>query len=334
MIGASATPIKVVLIGFGRMGRNHFRVLSEDSRFSIVGVIDPVFANEVPAILRNVKTASSFDKAADFESDCAVVATPTSTHLKVGMDMLKAGKHVLIEKPLCASTSECRSIISFARERKLSLSVGHVERFNPAVRKLREVIESGAIGAPIHFSFTRIGGYPSNVGEDNNVLLDLAVHDLDVLCFLAGPMSVRSGICHSTWKPGVYDTAEILLSGASNVSASIHVNWITPVKIRTIRVTGAKGVCFVDYMLQTCTLLGGNLLNARVEPQCDFASLVEAYRNGDKVEFGVSKEEPLKLQLNALHRVLTGQESDICQCEEAALAVQLAERAIAISSGK
>src|SRR6185295_8566276 len=91
------------------------------------------------------------------------------------------------------------------------LAVGHVERFNPAIRKLREVIRGGWLGEPIHFSFTRIGGYPETIPEGNNVLLDLAVHDVDVLRSLVGPVKVNASLCHSTWKPGVLDTSEIVL---------------------------------------------------------------------------------------------------------------------------
>ena len=95
-----------------------------------------------------------------------------------------------------------------------------------------------------------------------SIALDLAVHDVDVLRSLVGPVRLEHSMCHVTWREGVFDTAEIFLSSAKGTSASVHVNWITPTKIRSIRVTGTRGVCFVDYILQTCELFGGSLLKA------------------------------------------------------------------------
>ena len=100
------------------------------------------------------------------------------------------------------------------------------------------------------------------MGANNNVLMDLAVHDIDVLHSLVGMhpgFEVKGVALHSILRENVFDTAEILLENSRSMSASIHVNWITPTKIRNLRVTGTGGVCMVDYILQTCVLLGGDL---------------------------------------------------------------------------
>src|SRR5262249_38343054 len=155
----------------------------------------------------------------------------------------------LVEKPLCATFEQARALAALAEERGVRLAVGHVERFNPAVRKLREVIQAGWVGEPIHFSFTRVGGYPETLVPGNNVLLDLAVPGIDVLRSLVGPLRLEASVSHATVREGVLDTAEILLTCAAGSSATVHVNWITPTKIRTLRVTGTRGMCFVDYIL-------------------------------------------------------------------------------------
>jgi UDP-N-acetylglucosamine 3-dehydrogenase len=205
-----------------------------------------------------------------------------------------------------------------------------VERFNPAVRKLQEVVAHGWLGDPIHFSFTRVGGYPDHVVNKKNVLLDLAVHDLDIFQLFANPVTINACLCHSTFQENIFDTAEILARGKNGISGSIHVNWVTPTKIRSVRVTGTRGVCLVDYMLQTCTLLGGLLLGARSEPRTEFSSLIEAYKNSDRIEFGVAKEEPLRLELDAFYHALNGQPSHLCTGKEGALLTAMVEDAIGL----
>jgi UDP-N-acetylglucosamine 3-dehydrogenase len=162
----------------------------------------------------------------------------------------------------------------------------------------------------------------------NNVLLDLAVHDVDVLRSMIGTLRMESCVSHATVNPDVTDTAEILLRGANGMSATVHVNWITPSKIRSIRVTGTRGVCFVDYILQTCELLGGSLSALTPPSDTGFASLQELYKTTDRIEFGVVKEEPLKVQLQQFHSlVTTGDPGELCLGRDALAAVMLVERA-------
>lgn len=325
---------RVVVVGCGRMGRNHLRVLTEDPGFEVVGVIDPICAGEriEPPSGPAVPVMASIDDLMGANGrpvcDCAVVASPTGTHHAVASRLVGMGVSVLVEKPLVHESGVGEGLISQARAAGVVLAVGHVERFNPAVIKLREVLEAGWLGTPIHFSFTRVGGYPSEIAEGNNVLLDLAVHDLDLLELLHGSFQVVSSICHSTLRPDVLDTAEILLAHSAGASASVHVNWVTPTKVRSVRVTGTRGVVFVDYILQTVRLMGGNLLNASRANRTSFDQIVEDYRNCDQIEFGVHKHEPLKLEIRAFWEAMCGHPSAICTGEEGLRAVRLAEAAI------
>ena len=236
-----------------------------------------------------------------------------------------------MEKPLASTAEQGNELIALAKKNNVQLFVGHVERSNPAVRRLKEIIEKGWIGSPIHCSFTRVGGYPQNVKSGNNVLLDLAVHDLDVFQYLFGNFSVKASLIHSSINPEVADTAEILMRGTTGISANIHVNWITPTKIRSLRITGTKGVVFVDYMLQTCTLHGGDLLNVPTTDKFDYKDLQEHYRNLDKIEFGVHREEPLKVQLREWLASIAGKPSSLCSGEEAVKTVAEAQRSFEMS---
>jgi UDP-N-acetylglucosamine 3-dehydrogenase len=318
---------RVILVGAGRMGRNHLRVLSENRNFQVAAVVDPAVEELFPNETGFVR-ARTLEELGNLAYDCAVVAAPTSLHAEFAHELLGRRKAFLMEKPLAATPAQCEEIVAIAEERDVKIGVGHLERFNPAVRKLATVIKSGWLGRPIHFSFTRVGGYPEVLLGVNNVLLDLAVHDLDVLRSLAGPSKVVATVCHSAWRPGVFDTAEILLSAEGGFSASIHVNWVTPTKIRTVRVTGTHGVCFVDYILQTCTLFGGNLLRRTAAEGFDFNSLAEEYKSTDRVEFGIVKQEPLRVQLDQFHNLLSGKPSEICTPRDAAACVRLADDAL------
>ncbi|HEY8076425.1 MAG TPA: Gfo/Idh/MocA family oxidoreductase [Labilithrix sp.] len=325
----STKTIKIAVIGLGRMGRNHMRVLRDTPGFELVAVVDAFAAP--PSDLGAIKFFRSVDDLAGLAFDAAVVATPTETHYDIGKKLLAMGKSLLVEKPIASTYAQGRELIETAQKQGTKLAVGHVERFNPAVRKLRELIKEGWLGTPIHFSFTRVGGFPETLLKGNNVILDLAVHDIDVLRSIVGPLKLEHSMCHATWRPPVFDTAEIFLAAASGPSASVHVNWITPTKIRSIRVTGTRGVCFVDYILQTCELLGGLLLKPLEPSSASFDVINELYRTSDKIQFGVQKVEPLRAQATQFHRFVTeGEAGEACTGHDALAAVLLAERAVQV----
>lgn len=326
-----AAPTKIVLFGIGRMGKNHLRVLRETPGYELVGVIEA--QAPAPSDLGKIPFARSLAELGDVAFDAAVIATPTATHHALAMELIARGKHLLVEKPIASTFEQGREMLAAAQAKGTKLVVGHVERFNPAVRKLREVMQEGFLGTPIHIAFTRIGGYPDTVLAGNNVILDLAVHDIDVLRMLVGPVRLEHSMCHVTWKEGVFDTAEIFLASSAGTSATVHVNWITPTKIRSIRVTGTRGVCFVDYMLQTCELFGGSLLKVSEPPNTGFAALQDVYRTSDRIQFGVRKEEPLRAQLMQFRTFLTeGDGGELCMGSDALAAVLLAERAVQVEN--
>ena len=307
------------------MGRNHLRVIRDNPSFELVAVVDADAPQQDLGATKFLRTTKELT-ALDFEA--AVIATPTVSHSAIAKELLEMGKHLLVEKPITSTSAQGRELIALAQKKNLKMAVGHVERFNPAVRKLREVIKGGWLGTPIHFSCTRVGGYPQTVLSGNNVLLDLAVHDIDVLRSMMGPLQMESAVSHATVNPEISDTAEILLRGHTGMSATVHVNWITPSKIRSIRVTGTRGVCFVDYILQTCELLGGSLSAMPMVADVGFQTLQDLYKTTDRIEFGVLKEEPLKVQLQQFHTLLTtGESGELCLGNDALAAVMLVERA-------
>jgi UDP-N-acetylglucosamine 3-dehydrogenase len=319
--------VRIVVAGYGRMGKAQLRVARETPGLEVVAVVDPAAAPapELGAI-RRYNHVSELDPST---FDAAVVATPTALHFEVAKELVGMGKHLLIEKPITSTFAQASELLAAVEAKGIRLAVGHVERFNPAVRKLREILKENWLGTPIHFSFTRVGGYPDTLITGNNVMLDLAVHDIDILRCLVGPVRLAHSVCHAIWKKGVVDTAEILVEAKSGPSASMHVNWVTPTKIRSIRVTGTRGVCFVDYVLQTCELMGGHLVKSVEPTSTSFASFQDLYRATDRIQFGVIKIEPLRAQAEQFQRFITeGEIGELATGHDAAAAVLLAERGV------
>jgi UDP-N-acetylglucosamine 3-dehydrogenase len=317
---------RVALVGLGRMGKNHLRVLAETPGLEVAAVVDPRAPAPVDLKVPYLRTTREL-RAIDF--DAAVIASPTESHQEVALELVAMGKHLLVEKPLASTFVGGKDVLLAAKAKGTLLAVGHLERFNPAVRKLREILRAGFLGTPIHFAFTRVGGYPDVLMAGNNVLLDLAVHDIDVLRSLVGPLRLEQSMCHVTGKEGVFDTAEIFLGSGSGATAAMHVNWITPTKIRSIRVTGTRGVCFVDYILQTCELHGGSLLKPLEPESSSFDVIHETYRATDKIVFGIQRMEPLRAQAEQFRTFLGGGSvGELCTGRDALAAVLLAERAV------
>lgn len=239
--------LRLGVVGCGQMGQHHTRVLSGLGH-KLVGVadIDPKRANDLAAQF-NVKAYSPYDRLID-DVDAVTIAVPTSQHTEVAMAFLRKGVHCLVEKPIARSLDEAQMIMSEAKNRAAKLMVGHVERFNPAVAALKEVLTSGALGKLAMISTRRAGPFPPRI-KDVGVILDLATHDIDVVRYLLGrePLTVfaREGRCNHVSQ----DYAAIFLDFGNPV-ACIEVNWLTPHKVRTLTVTGSEGIAYVDYIKQ------------------------------------------------------------------------------------
>ncbi|MEK7248672.1 MAG: Gfo/Idh/MocA family oxidoreductase, partial [Chloroflexota bacterium] len=179
--------VRTCVIGVGRMGANHARCLHELPEAELLAVADASEdrVQEMAAKFGCRAYTSHTEMLARERPEAVVIAVPTPMHYAVASDAIAGGCHVLIEKPLADDAAQARQIIDFAREKGVRLAVGHVERFNPAVRKLKEIMEEGQLGRILSISTRRVG-LPSPHFRETNVVVDLAVHDLDVISFLLG----------------------------------------------------------------------------------------------------------------------------------------------------
>jgi UDP-N-acetylglucosamine 3-dehydrogenase len=232
-VGRGSSPLKVGVVGVGVMGSNHARVLSEMAGVQLVGVVDPE-RKQREFVARNLRCAEFTDLEALLESgvDAVTIAAPTHLHHDLALTCIAAGVHVMVEKPIAPTVEEGRAIVAAARRARLTLMVGHVERFNPAVESIKRAIKNQDI---LSIAITRVGPFPprmSNVG----VVIDLAVHDIDLIRWFTDSEIVEIQPQLSSAVAEREDIALLQFRTASGVLAHINTNWLTPFKARTIHV--------------------------------------------------------------------------------------------------
>src|SRR6476659_3826801 len=232
-VASTERPLRVGVVGVGVMGSNHARVFAGLPGTELVGVADPD-RKQAEFVARTLGCAAVADVDAllDRGVDAITIAAPTHLHLELALACVAAGVHVLVEKPIASSVNEGREIISAARRAGVTLMVGHVERFNPAVEAIKEAIRGEDI---LSIAITRVGPFPprmSNVG----VVIDLAVHDIDLIRWFTDSEIVEIQPQLSSAVAEREDIALLQCRTASGVLAHINTNWLTPFKARTIHV--------------------------------------------------------------------------------------------------
>lgn len=315
--------LNVAIIGCGVMGSLHARIYSNMPNVKLVAVCDinPGSAKKL-ASFHKTKYYSDYKEMLTQEKIGALsITVPTALHKEVALFCINHGVNILVEKPLAPSVQEAKLIAQTAQKKGVVLTVGHVERFNPAVLKLKELIKKGTFGRIVSIVVKRVGLFPPRV-KDINVVTDLAVHDLDIVCTLLNkfPKSI-----FATGGKGInadrIDYADIFLD-FDITSCYLQVNWITPIKIRTLSVTGTLGYAELDYVTQALVLYKSNYNTAVPE---EFKKFVTKLGKPGKVSVKVKKEEPLKLEiLDFVNSVVRGRKP-VVSPEDGINAVKLSE---------
>jgi predicted dehydrogenase len=226
-------PLKLGVVGVGVMGSNHARVLAEIAGVHLVGVVDPE-RKQREFVARTLGCAEFSDLDALFRSgvDAVTIAAPTHLHHDLALKCISHGIHVMVEKPIAPTVEEGRAIVAAARRAGVTLMIGHVERFNPAVESIKRAIKDQDI---LSIAITRVGPFPprmSNVG----VVIDLAVHDIDLIRWFTDSEIVEIQPQLSSAVAEREDIALLQFRTASGVLAHINTNWLTPFKARTIHI--------------------------------------------------------------------------------------------------
>jgi len=293
--------IKIGVIGYGYWGPNLVRNFMAAPGSAVTSVCDLLEERLTPLqkLYPSLKTVScSSDLINDPTIDAVVIATPVSSHFDLAMAALKAGKHVLVEKPLAARSDQARRLIDEAAARKLVLLVDHTFVYTDAVRRIRELIASNQLGDIYYYDAVRV-----NLGlfqHDVNVIWDLAIHDLSIMDYVlpAKPVAVSAtGMSHIPGQPE--NVAYITLFFSSAQIAHVHVNWLTPVKVRHTLIGGSEKMILYDDLEPSEKLkVYDKGIHVTPRPEEVYKMLV-SYRSGDMWAPRLDNTEAL--QTEALH---------------------------------
>ena len=305
--------IRVGVIGHGYWGPNLVRnfMLAPGSVVTRVCDLREERLTPLQKVYPGLKTCTrATELINDPEIDAVVIATPVSSHFELAMAALQAGKHVLVEKPLASTSDQARRLIDEAAARKLVLLVDHTFVYTDAVRKIRELIASGQLGQIYYYDAVRV-----NLGlfqHDVNVIWDLAIHDLSIMDYVLPekPVSVSvTGISHIPGQPE--NVAYITLFFASSQIAHVHVNWLTPVKVRHTLIGGSEKMILYDD-LEPSEKVKVYDKGIRVTPGPeDVYRMLVSYRLGDMSAPRLDNTEALQTEaLHFIECVETGRQPD------------------------
>lgn len=277
--------MKVGVIGLGWMGRVHLRNYSEMPGVEVAGVVDTnrEVLDEV-AKQFDVPVHTEIQALLDKDLDAVSVCVPTFLHHEVGLAVLGRGIPALIEKPLAATEAEGTELVALARQKNLPLMVGHVERFNPAVQRVKQLVGDDVISIQIE----RVGPYPPRI-QDVGVIKDLGSHDIDLIRFITGSEYEQVYAVTSKTLGKHEDSALITARMENGVLASINTNWVTPYKSRKIHVA-----CKSKY-------IEANLVTQEVKEYSQFSTYDKSY---SVREWPLIYREPVKEELNQFLRAV------------------------------
>ena len=308
-----ADRLRVAVIGMGAMGGNHARVYSElpDAELVAVADCDESRLGDAPA-----RAYGDYRRLLAEETlDAVSIAVPTRRHLETALACIERGVPLLVEKPLAATVDEGERVRIAAEARGVPLAAGHIERCNPAVVELKRRLDAGEIGRVLQIRAVRVGPFYQR-HRDIGVVHDLATHDIDVMRHLLGCEVERA---RAETQRGVRTEFEDALLGLlrfeNGVIGSLEVNWLTPIKQRTLAVVGDNGMFVADYIRQEL-----RLYDSAPDPD---PSPLENEAAGRAID--VERQEPLRVELAAFLRAARGLTPPLVGAADAIAAMQVAE---------
>lgn len=272
------------------MGWNHARVAHQAGELACV--FDQDWGrSEAAAKAFGVAAAASVDEALHWQGvEAAVVATPTATHGSVALQALAAGRHVLVEKPIAPDTRTASGMVDAARDAGLCLAVGHVERHNPVVKYAQDGLEKRRFGDLLSLSAMRVSTFPGRV-RDVGCIMDIGIHDIDVVCALAGAPVQNVFARAGTRRAAPHeDHAQVVLAFANGLSATLETNWLTPMRVRRLALTCTEAHVVLDYMDQVARISRAQLADPEAR---DLSSVPMEYSEQRVV---LRRQEPLVLE--------------------------------------
>ena len=243
--------LRIGVVGCGSMGSHHARIAAASDAAHLVAVVDPhPERREAIALANGTRALADVEALLSEGIDAAIVATPTAHHHNIAARLLGAGVHVLVEKPIAGSVAEARDLVALADRANRRLMVGHVERFNPALQALKTVLKGEDVRSIV---ITRASPYPARIG-DVGIVLDLAVHDIDLIRWIAGAEIAESQAQVSRTIGEHEDNALLQFRTVRGTIASINTNWLTPFRQRRMEVATSDRFFVCDMLQRTLTV--------------------------------------------------------------------------------
>lgn len=320
--------MRVGVIGVGSMGQNHARILADMGLLAGVSDISEAAARKV-ADRYSVEHTTDHKELLRKDLDAVVIVTPTATHKKVASDALRAGMHVLLEKPMTGRSSDLSSLVRLASSKDLVLGGGFVERHNPIVDFAKKGVKGGEYGALITAASRRVSSLPSRI-KDVGVVMDLGIHDIDVIQHVVD-REARSvyALAGSGKGTRFEDHANILMDFEGGATGFVEVNWLTPMKVRKLALTCSRNFVELDYTEQSAQVCSSsfkpfesnNLFNVPIE--------------FDLRRIALRKEEPLRRELADFVSAVERGRAPLVPGESAVRTLRIAEAALrSVASGR
>ena len=322
--------IKVGVIGCGYWGPNLIRNFNENLHTDIRYACDVDLKSLEKIKLRypSVTTTRDYrDLLRDRELQVVAVATPVHTHYGLGREILSAGKHLLMEKPLAARVKEAEKLVTLARQKNLMLFIDHTFIYTGAVKKIKDLITTGALGSLFYFDSVRV-----NLGlfqSDVNVVWDLASHDLSIMDYVipAQPKSVIAiGLCHTNSR--IEDIAYVTVQFEGELTAHFHINWMSPVKIRRIIIGGSKKMIVFDDLdpAEKIKIYDKGILLGKKNKKVFYQNIIQ-YRIGDMYAPKIDQTEALKILIDHLADCVMNKKKPLTDGESGLRVVRILEAA-------
>ncbi|MCA1832136.1 MAG: Gfo/Idh/MocA family oxidoreductase [Actinobacteria bacterium] len=318
--------LRAAVVGLGSMGRHHTRVWGEIEGVELVGVSD-ADDETVGSITRGRSLRGFLNYEAMFDElkpKLVSVVVPTNFHEEVAIAAMERGIAVLIEKPLGPDTASARRIIECAERTGVVATVGHIERFNPAVLELERRLKSAPLGRIFQIKSRRTGPMAARI-RDVGVTIDLATHDIDIIRQVVGEPIIR---VYAETAQRIHSLREDLFTGlfrfANDVVGLLDINWLTPTKIRELSVAGERGMFVVDYLTQDLTFYE----NSSADPQFDALAKVAGVSEGNMVRYAINRVEPLRAEIECFVAAVRGERPVGVSLADGLAAVRMAELAL------
>ena len=246
-------PLTIGIIGVGRWGLNYFKTLNELSNANVKWICATKESTLKEALSKvksqnNVKSTTNYNKILkDKEVDAVAIASSGSTHYEISKATLKNNKHVIVEKPVAFSSTDAKELIKLSKERKKIFMAGHLHLYNPAIRKIKQDIDSGLFGKINYFSLVHFGNGP--VRKDIGVIWDFFPHSVSIFLYLLGKSPLKVSVNGASYlQKGIEDIAVMDMHFADKIFATSAASWLYPLKKMKLTIIGEKlyGV-FDDY---------------------------------------------------------------------------------------